>query len=116
MQPKKKAKHLVVTLALYGPNDSLATKMVASAIHELSGEIRDMKKWFSEEPQDVRNVELVVREVAAFVGRWNPKSVVAPDRIIGCPHEEGFDYPDGESCPLCLFWKGRDRFTGEFLQ
>jgi hypothetical protein len=41
------------------------------------------------------------------------KSVVMPDRIIGCPHEEGIDYPEGESCPQCPFWEGRDRWTGE---
>jgi hypothetical protein len=35
------------------------------------------------------------------------------DRIIGCPHEEGIDYPEGEECPLCPFWKGRDRWSGE---
>ncbi len=36
--------------------------------------------------------------------------------IIGCPHEEGIDYPDGEVCPQCPFWARRDRFTGELLQ
>lgn len=34
-----------------------------------------------------------------------------PD-IIGCPHQEGIDY-QGQWCPVCEFWKGRDRFTGE---
>jgi hypothetical protein len=38
------------------------------------------------------------------------------DRIIGCPHEEGIDYPDGAECPECPFWKGRDRWTGELLE
>jgi hypothetical protein len=35
------------------------------------------------------------------------------DRIIGCPHEEGIDYPEGTSCPECLYWEGRDRWTGQ---
>jgi len=35
------------------------------------------------------------------------------DGIIGCPHQEGIDYPDGEVCQECTFWKGRDRWTGE---
>jgi hypothetical protein len=34
------------------------------------------------------------------------------DKIIGCPHEEGIDYPDGEQCPVCPYWAGRDRWTG----
>jgi hypothetical protein len=40
-------------------------------------------------------------------------SVAMVEAIIGCPHEEGIDYPTGESCPHCPFWKGRDRWTGE---
>jgi hypothetical protein len=35
------------------------------------------------------------------------------ERIIGCPHEEGIDYPEGKSCPQCPYWAGRDRFTHE---
>ena len=38
------------------------------------------------------------------------KGVVAVDRIIGCPHEEGIDYPEGGKCPACPFWASRDRF------
>ncbi len=41
------------------------------------------------------------------------KSVSMVDRIIGCPHEEGIDY-EGRWCPQCSFWRGRNRFTGEY--
>ena len=27
----------------------------------------------------------------------------------GCQHEEGIDYPEGELCPDCPFWAGRER-------
>ena len=26
---------------------------------------------------------------------------------MGCPHEEGEDFPEGEDCPFCPFWKGK---------
>jgi len=39
------------------------------------------------------------------------KSLVMAERIFGCPHEEAIDYPKGEPCPLCPFWKGRDRWA-----
>ena len=26
---------------------------------------------------------------------------------MGCPHEEGEDFPDGEDCPFCPFWAGK---------
>ena len=50
-----------------------------------------------------------------FIEQHDVKSVVLSDRIIGCPHEEGIDYPQGEACPRCPFWAIRDRWTGEVL-
>jgi hypothetical protein len=44
------------------------------------------------------------------------KSVVMTDRIIGCPHEQGADYPEGDVCPQCPFWAHRDRWTGDIVQ
>lgn len=41
------------------------------------------------------------------------KDTVSHDRIIGCPHEEGLDYPMGRACPQCSFWAVIDRFTHE---
>jgi len=37
-------------------------------------------------------------------------TIAMTDGIIGCPHQEGIDH-EGESCPVCEFWRGRDRFT-----
>jgi hypothetical protein len=37
------------------------------------------------------------------------------EEIFGCPHEEGIDYPEGDFCPECTYWKGRDRFSGEIV-
>lgn len=48
-----------------------------------------------------------------YLAEHGIKSVVMTDRIIGCPHQEGIDYPEGETCQVCTFWKGRDRWTGE---
>lgn len=36
-----------------------------------------------------------VARVAAFRG------------IMGCPHEEEVDFPLGEDCPYCPFWRGK---------
>jgi hypothetical protein len=44
------------------------------------------------------------------------KPVVMSDGIIGCPHEEGIDYPDGQVCPQCPYWAHRDRWTGDVVQ
>jgi len=31
--------------------------------------------------------------------------VVMTEGVVGCPHEEGDDYPWGEACPDCTFWQ-----------
>jgi hypothetical protein len=71
-----------------------------------------LERWFSEEA-DARRDARILAEIMRFVQKHEVKSVAMTDRIIGCPHEEGIDYPAGESCPKCPFWAGRDRFTHE---
>ncbi|HEX7362293.1 MAG TPA: hypothetical protein VF283_17515 [Bryobacteraceae bacterium] len=58
----------------------------------------------------------MTHEILAFLRQHGAKSIAMADRIIGCPHQEGIDYPEGEVCPQCPFWAHRDRWTGENLQ
>jgi hypothetical protein len=54
-----------------------------------------------------------------FLVSWiqrDARTLVATPHIIGCRHEEGLDYPEGEHCPECPYWVGRNRFTGELLE
>ena len=104
----------IATVAAYGPNDRKATKLVVGIVAAEDEETSDMRKWYSEVP-DVRYSKVVQDEVRQFIKDSGAKTVGAFDRIIGCPHEEGPDYPVGEHCPECPFWKNRDRFTGELL-
>lgn len=116
LTPKLKNSKLVVTISLYGKNDQVASKLVATTIHMGSKKIKEMKKWYSYAEVDVREIPEVVKELAVFVEKWNPKILSSLDKIIGCPHEEGIDYPENESCQECPFWSYRDRFTGELKQ
>ena len=52
------------------------------------------------------------KEMLEFIEQHRVLSVAMTDSIIGCPHQEGIDY-EGEWCPACEFWHGRDRFTGQ---
>ena len=54
--------------------------------------------------------------IVHFIRTNAARSVVIADHIIGCPHEEGTDYPLGEKCPRCPFWATRDRWSGEMIQ
>jgi hypothetical protein len=102
----------VATVALYGPTDEKATKLVVGIVLHEGAEPDEMRKWHSAE--DIRKDLDLYDEVLEFIKSHEVRSVAMTDRIIGCPHEEGIDYPDGESCPECPFWHGRDRFSGEF--
>ena len=104
----------LTTLAFYGPDDRRASKVVASIIEGQDNDPMRMRKWFSEQ-SDVRHDIEIMEEVIAFIEEACALSVAMPDRIIGCPHEEGIGY-EGPVCPECPFWVNRDRWTGEVVQ
>jgi hypothetical protein len=113
---KKKAKagaraFPVGTVAFYGPDDRRASKLAAAVILGEGEEPADLRRWFSQEG-DLRRDGQVLEEVSAFFKAHGVRSVGMIDGIIGCPHEEGVDYPEGDVCPACPFWADRDRWTG----
>jgi hypothetical protein len=103
----------VATIAAYGPDDRHASKLVVAIIRREGEEVSDMRRWFSD-TTDVRSDPKVAAEASAFIEENGVLSVTMADRIIGCPHEQGIDY-EGEYCPVCTFWIGRDRWTGEMV-
>jgi hypothetical protein len=102
----------VATIAFYGPTADLATKVVVSITRDEGHPVDPLERWFSEDG-DVRNDIAIGEKIIAFLKEHNARSVIATDALIGCPHEEGIDYPEGKSCPQCPYWAGRDRFTRE---
>jgi hypothetical protein len=118
MSKRKRAKRprrpRFATLAYYGPNDQRASKLVAAVFNEGQEEPLDLRRWVSGR-SDVRKDEKIGREVMSFLRRHGVNRVAGLGRIIGCPHEEGLDYPEGEKCPFCPFLgqsrplDGRDR-------
>jgi hypothetical protein len=102
----------VASVALYGPDDRLATKLTVGIVPAQGAQASDLRRWLSEGRVDIRADDRVAEEVLAFIIEAGAKSIVMADRIIGCPHEEGIDY-EGETCPICPFWAGRDRWTGK---
>jgi tagatose-1,6-bisphosphate aldolase non-catalytic subunit AgaZ/GatZ len=99
------------SVAFYGPDDRRATKVAAAVIPHEGGEAKTLQRWIVTEG-DARRDSAVLNEVTAFFKAHGVRSVGMLDRIIGCPHEEGIDYPKGEPCPACPFWAARDRWTG----
>jgi hypothetical protein len=105
----------IATIAYYGPDDKNATKVAVGIVPNENVEPTILKRWFNEEI-DIRKDRITNEEIIEFIKEHEAKSVVMADRIMGCPHEEGVDYPDGAKCPKCPFWAIRDRFTGETIQ
>ena len=105
----------LATVAFYGPTADLATKIAVSILPDEGSDPDLIERWFSE-GADIRYDSVIGDKVSSFLRMHEVRSVVVADRIIGCPHEEGIDYPEGKSCPRCPYWAGRDRFTHERIQ
>jgi len=102
----------VATVAFYGPDDQRATKVAVGIVPAEGTEANPLERWFSENT-DARSDPEIARQIGAFIDTYHAASVALVDRIIGCPHEEGVDYPRGTACPQCPFWADRDRWSGE---
>lgn len=101
----------VGTIAFYGPDNTFASKVAVGFIEKEKAE-PVMRTWFADKT-DVRYDPKIGEAITAYLEDLKVKSISAMDRIIGCPHQEGIDYPEGEECHACPFWIGRDRFTGQ---
>ncbi len=111
----RKTGYPIATIAYYGPDDQFASKVVVGILKsEKDKEATELRKWFSKD-LDVRFDEAVILEMFAYIEANQVRRVAMVDRIIGCPHEEGKDYPLGEVCPQCPYWANRDRWTGELI-
>jgi hypothetical protein len=91
------------TEAMYGPDDKTTTKIAASVILR-HGADPIMKRWVA---TDVTTNPKVRQELQEFFLEFGVKAVATSEGNMGCPHEEGEDFPEGEDCPFCPFWKGK---------
>ena len=110
---KRAADFPVATIAAYGPTNQTATKIAVGIVEKPNGPVASMQRWFWNGTLDIRQDTKVADEVGQFIKLHQVKKTVISEKIMGCPHEEGIDYPDGEVCPQCPFWAGRDRFAPE---
>lgn len=101
----------LATVAFYGPTDKMASKVAVGIIATEGAEADPLERWFSPD-QDARKNPALLKTILRFLEDHGAKSVVMPDRLLGCPHEEGIDYPEGKPCPQCPYWQNRNRFTG----
>jgi hypothetical protein len=92
----------------------VASKVAVGIVTKKDEHPEFLKRWFSTD-SDVHSDELINGEILEFIRHHKALSLIITDKIIGCPHEEGIDYPIGESCPKCPYWAKRDRWTGKII-
>ena len=94
----------MATVAYYGPDDKMPTEVAVGIVKRWGEEPEELKRWWG---KDVARDLGIQKEVDDFIKAHGAKSVVVTDGIIGCPHEEGIDFPLGRDCPYCPFWRGK---------
>ena len=100
---RQQPQYPVGTVALYGPDDKTTTKIAAGVIlHDGAEPI--LKRWVA---TDVTTNPKVQQELKDFFLQHGVGQVAMTEGNMGCPHEEGEDFPHGEDCPFCPFWKGK---------
>ena len=103
-RPKPRVRAPFAVLTRYGPDDKTVTKIAVGISPTLEGGITELKRWLGEGVTS--NVE-VRAEIKAFLKEQGARTLVITPGVFGCPHEEGTDFPEGDDCPLCPFWKGK---------
>lgn len=88
----------VATVAFDGPDDRRASKVAVGILPREGAQASELERWFSEEG-DVRDDVDIAEAMLSSVEQHGANTIAVVDRIIGCPHEEGVDYPDGQKCP-----------------
>ena len=78
------------TLVFYGPTDKVATKAVVSILQDKYSEPDHFRKWYTN-GTELRSDEKIGMEIAQYIQEHGVKQTISPDKIFGCPHEEGID-------------------------
>jgi SEC-C motif len=100
---QKPVKYPMGTMAFYGPDNKTTTKIAAGVFRSENSEVI-FKRWVA---TNVTTSPRIQQEIQDFFKEHGVTSVSMSDGNMGCPHEEGEDFPDGEDCPFCPFWKGK---------
>jgi hypothetical protein len=98
----------MASIAFYGPDNRRANKVAVGIVHDEDEPPSEMNRWHVD-AGDIRRDAAVIEAIFRFVQSRQIQSIAMIEEILGCPHEEGTDYPDGEDCPECPYWAGRKR-------
>ncbi|RLD04619.1 MAG: hypothetical protein DRI56_10915 [Chloroflexota bacterium] len=90
----------VATITYHGPDDQTATK-ISVGIVKSKEDAPIIEHWTGEGIAEDVNA---AHEISQFLQTHGVERVITSESVMSCPHVEGVDYPEGETCPLCPFW------------
>ena len=97
---QRKSGYPLATVAYYGPDASFASKVVVGIVtSEQEDEPAVVQKWFAD-TTDARHDATITQQILALLEAYHVHRVAMVDRLLGCPHEEGIDYPEREPSVL----------------
>lgn len=91
----------LATLTYHGPDADTATKITVGIIRS-KAEQPLVRHW---EGEGIAENESAALEISRFLEEHAVERVITSENVMSCPHQEGVDYPAGEDCPYCDFWK-----------
>jgi hypothetical protein len=90
----------LATITYHGPTPQKATKITVGILAG-DDQLPIIKEWTGEDIADEVDAAL---EISQFIKEHDVARVLTSEWVLSCPHEEGVDYPLGETCPLCPDW------------
>lgn len=97
---KEKKEFPIGILAYFGPDNKTISKIVAIIVERPNADPL-LRKWIKYE---ILSDPSVAAEIGQYFLDHDTKDVVIGEGVLGCPHEEGVDFPKGEDCPQCPYW------------
>jgi hypothetical protein len=107
----ERIRYPVAKVALFGPDDRVTTKIVASVV-SWPGEPPVVQSWMGTGVMDSPKVR---SQIEMFFEKRAVRTLVLMQGWcnMGCPHEAAMDFPAGQDCPFCPYWKGRQATGAE---
>ena len=94
----------VASVIQYGPDADTVTKIVVGVIPSPDAEPVALRRWVGTK---VKTDPKVANRIDEFIRSHGVRTRISAPVVMGCPHEEGEDFPVGEDCPFCPYWKGK---------
>lgn len=91
------------SITFHGQDETSASKAQVSIFNEEDQGSPVVRTWAKDEG-DLRDDLKFLQELVQLLKEQNVERIAMTNEIVGCPHEEGVDFPNGFPCPECHYW------------